>query len=140
MYLDQDNLPFYIGKGYGERWRLTCHRYGAVGPTIKKIGRANVKVHFLHKNLTENDARSWEQYWIKYIGRRDKGEGTLCNRSDGGEGHSHGQNSYSIEKMREYGAKWREKNRESLRIKATLRYNTPEGQEYHRKYYQKRNN
>jgi len=48
----------------------------------------NVKVHFLHENLIEKDAFQLETFYIKRYGRRDLGEGTLCNLTNGGEGSS----------------------------------------------------
>ncbi len=89
MYMDQDNVPFYIGKGKGGRYYPKKHKHGHTYDKIKSIGVDNVKVHFLHKNLTEEDAFKWEVYWIKYLGRRDLGTGQLTNHTDGGEGGSH---------------------------------------------------
>ena len=93
MYLDTENVPFYIGKGKNGRYKIRAHlRYRNHNPfltnKINKIGKENVKVHFLHKNLTELEAFYWEKFWIKTIGRRDKKEGTLVNLTDGGEGQS----------------------------------------------------
>ncbi|KKN19942.1 hypothetical protein LCGC14_0940710 [marine sediment metagenome] len=90
MYLDQDNVPFYIGKGKNDRWRPCNHCYSGytnqlLKNKIKKIGADNVKVHFLHKDITDEDACEWEKYWIKHYGRRITHEGTLCNLSTGGE-------------------------------------------------------
>ena len=48
----------------------------------------DIKIVFLHKDITEEEAFKWERYWIKYIGRRDLKEGSLCNLTDGGEGDS----------------------------------------------------
>lgn len=93
MYLDTDNVPFYIGKGKDYRY-ATYYHLDESNPNrllknkIHKVGVANVKIHFLHKDISEEESFSWERYWIKYIGRRDKGEGTLCNLTDGGEGQS----------------------------------------------------
>ena len=99
MYLDVDNVPFYIGKGKNDRYLINTHTHKQgsnkfLKSKIRKIDVVNVKVHFLHKNLTEEEAFHWERYWIKYIGRRDLGEGTLCNLTDGGEGSGH---SVSVE-------------------------------------------
>ena len=93
MYLDLDNIPFYIGKGQGPRYEIRRHlgsnnRNRFLKNKIRKVGIANIKIHFFHKNLTEAESFSWESYWIKYIGRRDKGEGSLCNLTNGGEGLS----------------------------------------------------
>ena len=81
MYLDVDNCPFYIGKGRGNRYRVSRHVYKGVTNRflknkIRKVGVDNIKVHFLHRNLTEEEAFHWERYWIKYIGRRDLKEGS----------------------------------------------------------------
>ena len=83
-------VPFYVGKGSEDRYRICSHMHENCTNTflknkIRKVGATHVKVHFLHKNLTEEEAFYWEKYWIKYIGRRDKKEGTLCNLTDGGE-------------------------------------------------------
>ncbi|MCK4826877.1 hypothetical protein KA005_64675 [bacterium] len=93
MYLDTDNVPFYIGKGKDNRYHTSCHLDESnpnrfLKNKIRKVGTTNVKIHFLHKDISEKEAFSWERYWIKYIGRRDKGEGSLCNLTDGGEGDS----------------------------------------------------
>ena len=93
MYLDTDNVPFYVGKGKNDRYQIRPHLYSTYPNRflvykIRKVGVANIKIHFLHKNLTEEEAFYWESYWIKYIGRRDKKEGTLCNLTNGGEGNS----------------------------------------------------
>ena len=93
MYLDSDNVPFYIGKGQGSRYYVSMHLRKNDTNTflknkIRKVGVDNIKIHFLHKDISEEESFSWERYWIKYIGRRDKGEGTLCNLTDGGEGDS----------------------------------------------------
>lgn len=93
MYLDLDNVPFYIGKGKKNRHLVGIH-LSKCSPNrflknkIRKVGAKNVKIHFLHKNISEEEAFYWESYWIKYIGRRDLKEGTLCNLTDGGEGTS----------------------------------------------------
>ena len=52
------------------------------------MGAENVKIHFLHKNISEEESFEWERYWIKYFGRRDNGTGQLTNHTDGGEGTS----------------------------------------------------
>lgn len=93
MYLDLDNIPFYIGKGKDQRYNIKGHlhknnRNSFLKNKIRKVGVSNVKIHFLHKNISEKESFSWESYWIKYIGRRDLGTGTLCNLTDGGEGTS----------------------------------------------------
>lgn len=96
MYLDTDNVPFYVGKGKGHRYKVHTHlcknnTNAFLKSKIRKVGADNIKIHFLHKNLTEKEAFHWESYWIKYIGRKDLKEGTLCNLTDGGDGGSYGR-------------------------------------------------
>ena len=91
MYTDLDNVPFYVGKGKNDRHRIYYHLHKChINPFLKnkicKVGIANVQIQFLHKNISEEKAFQQERYWIKYIGRRDKKEGPLCNLTDGGEG------------------------------------------------------
>lgn len=93
MYLDLDNVSFYIGKGRGYRYKvsehlLECRHQPFLQNKIRKIGVDNIKIQFLHKNLTEKEAFKKEKYWIKYYGRRDLKRGTLCNLTNGGEGTS----------------------------------------------------
>lgn len=88
MYMDQENCPFYIGKGKGHRWYPSKHSKGQTmtARKVRKIGSENIKVHFLHKDLTGEEAIKYERYWIKYLGRKDNGTGQLTNHTDGGEG------------------------------------------------------
>lgn len=93
MYLDLDNIPFYVGKGKDRRYYIERHLYKDAANRllknkIRKVGVDNVQMHFLHKDLTEKEALQQERYWIKYYGRRDLGLGPLCNLTDGGEGTS----------------------------------------------------
>ena len=91
MYSDQDNTPFYVGKGSNDRFHVSGHLYNNqpfLKRKIKKIGVDNIKVHLLHKNLTETMVFQFEAFYIGFYGRRDLGEGTLCNLTNGGEGLS----------------------------------------------------
>ncbi|KKM99136.1 hypothetical protein LCGC14_1150820 [marine sediment metagenome] len=93
MYLDLDNVPFYIGKGKDNRYKASKHLHKCrsnpfLKNKIRKVGVANIRIHFLHRNISEEEAFHWERYWIKYIGRRNLEAGTLCNLTDGGEGDS----------------------------------------------------
>ena len=90
-YSDQNDIPFYIGKGSGRRFRVSIHLSGSnpfLRNKIKKVGADNVKVSFLRKNLIEKEAFVFETHYIKFYGRRNLGEGTLCNLTNGGEGNS----------------------------------------------------
>lgn len=88
MYLDNDNIPFYIGKGKGDRYLISKHLRGShphLNNKIRKLGITNIQIQFLHKHLSEADALKQETYWIRHIGRKDQGSGSLCNLTDGGE-------------------------------------------------------
>ena len=93
IYFDPNDIPFYIGKGQGPRYEVQRH-LGKSNPNrllknkIRKVGVSNVKIHFLHKDISEEESFYWESYWIKHYGRRDQGKGPLCNLTNGGDGIS----------------------------------------------------
>lgn len=89
VYLDLQNIPFYIGKGYGKRYLVERHIRGGnklLAHKILKIGIESVIIKFLFTNLPEDLAFEQEEYWISYYGRRDLGKGPLCNLTNGGDG------------------------------------------------------
>lgn len=91
MYLDLGDVPFYVGKGKGARFYSRLHLHGPnkfLANKIRKVGVDNIKIHFLHRNLTEEEAFQFEIFYIELYGRRDLGTGTLCNLTNGGEGSS----------------------------------------------------
>ena len=77
------NEVFYVGKGEGKRiyqkqnrnkyWINTSNKYGYI-------------VDIIESDLTEEQAFEREVFYIKKIGRRDLGLGTLVNMTDGGDG------------------------------------------------------
>jgi hypothetical protein len=82
---DGNPLPKYVGKGGGKRdkywsnWR---------NPQITALIRAKQtrRAVRIATGLTEPEAYALESSEIKRIGRADKGEGPLLNRTDGGAG------------------------------------------------------
>ena len=93
MYTDKLGIPFYIGKGKNDRYKVGRHLYrntsnNLLKNKIRKVGVDNVGVIFLHTNLSEEEVFRQEKYWINYYGRRDLEMGTLCNLTEGGEGNS----------------------------------------------------
>lgn len=76
---------FYVGKGKDNRawsiqgrskfWNRVKERHGLI-------------VELVSTGLSEQDAFSKEKELIKFYGRRDRGEGSLVNLTDGGEGVS----------------------------------------------------
>ena len=80
-FLREDDTPYYIGKGTGNRaWvkrRTVPHR---------PVDTSRISILF--ENLTETEAFSEERRIIQLHGRKDLGTGILRNLTDGGEGSS----------------------------------------------------
>jgi hypothetical protein len=79
MYLRYSGLPYYIGKGKGNRayQRVKNHN------PPKDLSRIIIEYHD-----SEADALEAEKFLIAYFGRKDIGTGCLINKTDGGEGVS----------------------------------------------------
>jgi hypothetical protein len=76
---------FYIGKGTKGRACFKINRSKHWHSIVNKYGYI---IDILEDNLTEEVAFQREVYYIKRIGRSDKGLGPLVNHTDGGEGAS----------------------------------------------------
>ena len=77
-YLRQDNTPYYIGKGKGNR-AFAKHKH-VYTPTD------TTRIVFLERNLTNIGALALERRYIRWYGRKDLNNGILRNLTDGGEG------------------------------------------------------
>jgi hypothetical protein len=80
VYLDDDNFPYYIGKGRGNRFKDKNHRV--------LVPKNKSKILFVYKNIYELWAFALERKLIKWYGRKDRKTGILENRTDGGDGPS----------------------------------------------------
>ena len=97
VYIDENDIPYYVGKGKGKR---AYGRHAVEVPTEDRI-------HFLAKGLTEDAAFELERKSIREIGRKDRKEGPLLNKTDGGHGvtgHKHTE-----EQRKGCGNAWRGK-------------------------------
>lgn len=78
VYLREDNTPYYVGKGKGNR---AYKKHEIVGvPSDNRI--------VIYLADSEQDAIETEIALIWYYGRKDTGTGCLRNFTDGGEGTS----------------------------------------------------
>jgi hypothetical protein len=77
-YLDENNIPYYIGKGSGRR---AYHVHDNVSVPPKD------RILILKQNLLEDDAFNHEQYMIFLLGKKSNG-GLLENITDGGKNNN----------------------------------------------------
>ena len=75
--------PFYVGKGKDKRYNVKSGRSKYWKNIVDKH---RFDIIFLEIDLTNEEAIKKEIYWIDRIGRKDWGNGTLVNFTDGGEG------------------------------------------------------
>ena len=83
-YLRDDNTPFYIGKGSGDRaWKQ--HR---INGKYCWTPKDKTKIVLVEQHLTDKEAKDLEIELISKYGRKDLGTGILRNLTNGGEGLS----------------------------------------------------
>ena len=104
-----NNIPIYVGKGTGLRYKIDRHEHSShryLCNKIKKEGRENIKITFLRSDISEIEALEWEKWYIWLYGRKKLGLGTLYNMTNGGDGNSdfgkaniHHNNGYEDQKV-----------------------------------------
>ncbi len=108
-------LPFYVGKGQKQRAYmhltgckcLSNRSYGSIFyRKLRKMLSLGIApdIEIVMDHLPEDEALTLEKTMIHFIGRRNRGEGPLCNLGSGGEqggmsGHTHSEETK--QKMRE---------------------------------------
>ncbi len=84
LHLQADQpVPFYVGKGMGERAYARGNRSKFWHRVVAKHGWDTL---ILEDGLSEQEAHDLEKHYIKWFGRRSNGSGTLVNLTDGGDG------------------------------------------------------
>ena len=80
QYLREDQTPYYIGKGKGQR------AYTKQGHTVNLPPQERISI--IKDNMTDEEAIAFEIELIAKYGRKDLGTGILRNMTDGGDGAS----------------------------------------------------
>jgi hypothetical protein len=92
---ETEDLPFYIGKGQGNR-KYQHYQHARKGKKslkdskIRKYEKEGIKVlsEVVFESDNEDECFLMEVRLIRAYGRRDKSNGCLANQTDGGEGRS----------------------------------------------------
>jgi hypothetical protein len=77
---------FYIGIGNDKKYARAYKKTQRTKYWNNIVNKTDYEVKIIEDNLTWEEACEREIYWIKFYGRKDLGEGTLVNLTNGGEG------------------------------------------------------
>jgi hypothetical protein len=129
-YLDDNNQPYYIGKGKKNRaWQ--CHNYHGI-VTPKDLS----KIIIMENHLTEVGALALERFYIRWYGKKVDGTGILENKGIGTGGIYKGfkHSPETIEKMKKripwnVGVKHTDETRQKIKEKRKLQVITDESRE-----------
>jgi hypothetical protein len=94
----RNNEPIYVGKGCGRRaWEhLTFQKKHPFIQRLKFMKKADVNPDIeIINSIDENHAFFLEECLIQVLGRKDLGKGSLLNLTNGGEGSSGYEHTYS---------------------------------------------
>jgi hypothetical protein len=78
-----DGVIFYVGIGVGRRATAVKNRSDFWKRIVKKHGYT---IEYPHTEISQEQAKQLEKHYIAVYGRLDKGTGSLCNMTDGGDG------------------------------------------------------
>jgi len=94
--------PFYIGKGVNDRIKNTIYNCSSFKKNkIDKLKKNNIEIIYIkiEECLSNEDSLLKEIELISLIGRRDIGNGTLVNTTDGGDGRLNSPHSNETKKL-----------------------------------------
>lgn len=98
---DEFNVPRYIGKGNKDRVKSHFYKRGS-NELLNSLINKNYTYRILLEGLIEKEAYEKEIFYIKKFGRLDKNEGTLFNKTDGGEGYGRSRFVYDENSVKIY--------------------------------------
>lgn len=80
------NEIFYIGIGSDSSYKRAHNKINRSDWWKSIVKRTKYQVEIIFNNILWEEACELESFLISLYGRKDKGEGSLCNMTDGGDG------------------------------------------------------
>ena len=80
------NIPFYIGIGADDRYIRAYNKKNRSSHWKSIVKKTDYEVEILFEHEDYNFIKEKEVEFISLYGRNDLGLGTLCNKTDGGDG------------------------------------------------------